>query len=219
MLPHGNRTIVLQPQQLHRDNKIHPDILPCTWLHPHVSTWLLASALFPAAPEQPCAGCRLQPGPAAASGPAPTGWALPPAPGRRPDRPRHHTVQIPAVSTRNSPVHILEVVAAAWCAIIIRTRGHCNVCSGSVLASGHLPRSDGSHGPLEGYHQLAPDITSRPAAGCIRVAAELGGLKGRRRRRLLHSAGMQRLPIACLELQLQRLVLRPGAPRIAGLSL
>lgn len=105
-------------------------------------------------------------------------------------------------------MHILEVVAVAWCAIMIRTRGHCNVCSGSVSALGHLPWSDGSHWPPEGYHQLAPDITSRPADGCIRVAAELGGLKGRRRRRLLHRAGMQRLPIACLELQLQRLALQ-----------
>lgn len=42
-------------------------------LPPSFSKRLPASALFPAVPEQPCAGCRLRPGPAAAGGPVPTG--------------------------------------------------------------------------------------------------------------------------------------------------
>jgi hypothetical protein len=80
--------------------------------------------------------------------------------------------------------------------------------SGNVAAAGHLPGCDGSHGPLESDDQLAADAFGRPAACCARVAAELRGLEGRRRRRLLHGAGVQRLPVARLELQLQRLALQ-----------
>jgi hypothetical protein len=72
----------------------------------------------------------------------------------------------------------------------------------------HLPGRDGSHGSLEPHQQLAATIACWPAVGCALVAAELRGLEGGRRRRLLHGARVQRLPIARLELQLQRLALQ-----------
>jgi hypothetical protein len=105
-------------------------------------------------------------------------------------------------------VHVLEAAAAFLVINTHSAKGLLQGYSGNVLAAGHLPWRDGSHGPLESDDQLAADAFGRPAACCAWVAAELCGLEGRRRRRLLHGAGMQRLPVACLELQLQRLALQ-----------